>query len=87
MYLQLLNYVSYFFNGLFTILIFRTFALPYLKSLWNNYTYSKKEKELLAQGNKKFPFEKGKVIVFAKTEEQANAQYRDMKRELKKAAR
>lgn len=85
MFLLLLNYVSYFFNGLFTLLIIKTFALPYLKQLWSNYTYSKKEKELLAQGNKEFFFEKGKVRVFAKTSEQAKFQYREMKRKLKTA--
>ncbi|WP_162147681.1 hypothetical protein [Flavobacterium limnosediminis] len=75
-------------------MIIRTFALPYLKKWWNDYTdkkaneaYSKKEQELLDQGNQEFHFEKGRVRVFAKSLEQAKAQYNDMKHKLKKASR
>lgn len=94
MFYNLTIYVSFFFNILYVLLIFRTFAIPYLKQWYNENSakkeqasYDEKEQELIKKGNRPFFYEHGRVKVFAESQEQADARYREMKTKLKKAAR
>ena len=74
-----LNTLSYLALVYLTYLFIRAIVLPYAYKLIFEY----KEKQLLKKGNKKFYYEKNKVIVYAHTQEQANAKYKNMKSNLK----
>lgn len=64
----------------------RAIGIPYYKK-WQHKrhgkAYEKQEEKLLKKGLRPFFFEHGKVKVFAHTQEQANAKYKTMKKQLK----
>ena len=78
--MKAINIICYLATLYLVSLFVRSVILPKVRQWLYNY----KEKQLLKKGNKKFYFEKNKVIVFAHTQEQANAKYKKMKSNLKK---
>ena len=78
--MKAINIICYVATLYLASLFARSVIVPKVRQWLYNY----KEKQLLKKGNKKFYFEKNKVIVFAHTREQANAKYQKMKLNLKK---
>lgn len=85
MYLQLLNYVSYFLSLLFIAFLCWSLNWAMLKNLWYNarakVIIKEKTAEALANGLKKFEF--GSTVIYAKTTQGALYKYRKLKRETK----
>jgi len=81
-----LNLIAWAFALYLVSLFVRAIVIPYYKS-WkqkrNGKDYQKQEEKLLKKGLRPFFFEHGKVKVFAHTQEQANAKYKNMKKQLK----
>lgn len=81
-----LNLIAWAFALYLVSLFVRAIVIPYYKSWKHKRTgkaYEKEEKKLLKKGLRPFFFEHGKVKVFAHTQEQANAKYKTMKKQLK----
>lgn len=78
--MKAINIICYVATLYLASLFVRSVIVPKVRQ----WLYNFKEKQLLKKGNKKFYFEKNKVIVFAHTREQANAKYQKMKLNLKK---
>ncbi len=78
--MKTLNIICYAATLYLASLFVRSILLPKVRQ----WLYQRKEKQLLKKGNKKFYFERNKVVVFAHTQEQANAKYKTMKVTLKK---
>lgn len=88
MYLEFLNYLSYFFNFLFFAFLFWALDYKKVKLLWNNAVTKVKIKKMIqtAESEEKRPFyfNRGKTVVYATTEEKAKHDYRRMKFEAKR---
>ncbi|SDX35889.1 hypothetical protein SAMN05444338_109132 [Flavobacterium degerlachei] len=87
MYLQLLNYLSNFFSLLFIAFLCWSLNWKMIKQIWKNSKASvlikKKVKEATADGKRAFSFEKGNVIIYAKTHPKALYDYKQLKKESK----
>lgn len=87
MYLNFLNYVSYFFSFLFIAFLCWALNWKKVKQIWKNAKASvllkKKLKEALAADKRPFSFERGNVIIYAKTQPKALYDYNQLKKETK----
>lgn len=85
MYLQFLNYVSYFFTAIFFIFLYFALDWSTIKIWWHNAKTSvlikKKTAEATADGKRPFFFENGNVIIYAKTHPKALYDYKQLKQE------
>lgn len=85
MYLDFLNYVSYFFSLLFIAFLCWALDWEMVKTMWHNarikVLVKEKTKEALANGLKKF--EIGNTVIYAKTTQGAIYRYKKLKREQK----
>lgn len=85
MYLQFLNYVSYFLSLIFIAFLCWSLNWSILKTIWHNAKIDvfvkKKANEVVAKGLKKFEF--GSTVIYAKTTQGAIYKYRLLKRETK----
>ncbi|MFV5702212.1 hypothetical protein ACM55F_10100 [Flavobacterium sp. XS2P12] len=85
MYLQLLNYASYFLSFLFIAFLCWSLNWTMLKNMWLNakagVLIKKKTTEALANGMRKFEFEGGNVVIYAKTQAKAVYDYKQLKKE------
>lgn len=85
MYLQFLNYVSYFLSLIFIAFLCWSLNWSMLKDLWNNakakILIKAKTEEALENGLQKFEF--GNTVIFAKTTQGAIYKYKQLKRETK----
>lgn len=83
MYLQLLNYLSYFFTILFFGFLFYVMDWQTIKKLWQNAVAKvqipKMIKKAESEGKRPFYFNNGKTIIYAKTPEQAKYDYRKLR--------
>lgn len=77
MELKFYFYIAYFFIALFVLYFFRVFNWTKLKELWQ-YTKLSKEQidKAIAKGQKPFPFENGKVVIYANSQLGAMLKYK-----------
>ena len=66
--------------GYLSSLFIRAILIP----AWKEYQYKKKENDHLEKGLRPFFYEHGRIKVFAKSQEQADAEYKELKKKLKK---
>lgn len=87
-YLQITTTVLAF---LLIVLFIRTFRKTSLKSLLQNAKngaiIDQKRKKAVLNGEKEFTFERGKVVIYAKTEARAIYEYDEFKKKKKAALR
>lgn len=67
--------------GYLMSLFIRAILIP----AWREHQYKKKENDHLEKGLRPFFYNHGRIKIFAKTQEQANAQYKELKAKIKKA--
>jgi UPF0716 family protein affecting phage T7 exclusion len=84
-------FITTILAALLIILFVRTFRKTSLKSLFQNAKnkaiIEKKRKEHEDKGETAFTFERGKVVIYARTKSRANHEYRTYKYNQKKAAK
>lgn len=91
MYLQLLNYVSYFFSLLFLAFLYWSLNWKQVKQIWKNaktdVLIKKKAKEiakeLAPKAKKRFSFEWGSIIIWDIKYREALYDYKQLKKETK----
>lgn len=67
-----------------TVYLVSLFVRAIFIPAWKEFQYQKKEQKHIENGLRPFFFEHGKIKIFAKTKEQADSQYRELKRDLRK---
>lgn len=87
MYLEFLNYVSYFLSLIFIAFLCWSLNWSMLKGIWQNakakILIKAKTEEAIADGKRKFEFENGNVVIYARTQAKALYDYKNLKRETK----
>lgn len=74
-------------STLCTIYLIWIFIRAILIPAWREYQYQKKCKENEENGLKPFLFENGTVTIYAKTQQGALFQYKELKKKFKKASK
>ena len=89
MELHLLNILSYIFSIAFIILLLRTYRPSVLKKWWEKSKQQILQKSAIkkaeSEGLTAFYFERGKVVVMAKTQAGAKSKYETLRKEAQNA--